>query len=426
MRLGDGVAKRGKAVYNIQPMIELATRGGHQGPPASPLARAPEVGRGRTRWVQLGPTALVRRATVCATVLSGCLLAQPVAPAGWAVDSVLFAQAPDLDTLREVPVTYDPGHSRLTIELPVGNVAPGGATGMYMRTLPVAQAIIPATGTIYSIVTQVVDGAGHVLPRSLLHHVNLTDPTRRELFLPISLHIFAASKETPPVHVPSLMLGMPLTSGQRLLVMGMVGNQTPIAYQGVRFRVIIGYRPASRLWPLWRAYPWVLDAMYPLGTGADGSKAFDLPPGRTTRTWEGSPAVPGYILGIGGHVHDYAVSLDFTDVTTGQLIWHGVPQRDSAGRVLMLPVTTFFNWHRLGIHIEPHDRYRISVTYDNRTGHLLHNGGMGAVAGLFVPDKSAVWPPVDTANTVYRQDLQETFAPPSDDMDGMMMGAGNG
>ena len=41
----------------------------------------------------------------------------------------------------------------------------------------------------------------------------------------------------------------------------------------------LGYRPEGRLWPLWHAYPWVLDAMFPLGKGADGSKAFDLPPG---------------------------------------------------------------------------------------------------------------------------------------------------
>jgi hypothetical protein len=34
---------------------------------------------------------------------------------------------------------------------------------------------------------------------------------------------------------------------------------------------------------------------------------------------------------------------------------------------------------------------------------------MGAVAGLFVPDRGATWPLVDTTNLVYRQDLAETF-----------------
>ncbi len=294
---------------------------------------------------------------------------------------------------------------------------------MYMRALPVGQAVIPASGTIYSIATKVVDAAGRELPRTLLHHVNLTDPTRRELFLPISLHIFAASKETPPLALPGLMLGLPLEQGQRLLVTGMVGNETSTAYRGVRFRVILGYRPAGHLWPLWHAYPMVLDAMFPLGKGADGSKAFDLPPGVTVKSWEGAPAVGGYVLGVGGHVHDYALAVDLTDVTAGHLIWHGSPQRDAAGRVLLLPVTRFFNWHRLGVRIEPEHRYRITVTYNNATGHLLKDGGMGAVGGLFVPDGSVPWPAVDTTNALYRADLQETFVPPSTTMDGMMMSA---
>jgi hypothetical protein len=328
---------------------------------------------------------------------------------------------PDLASLPQARVTFDAPRRRLMIEVPVGDVPAAGPGGMYMRALPVGQAVIPASGSIYAIRTEVVDGMGRELPRSLLHHVNLTDPTRRELFLPISLHIFAASKETPPLALPGLMLGLPLEQNQRLLVTGMVGNETATSYQGVRFRVILGYRPAGHLWPIWHAYPWVVDAMFPLGKGADGSKAFDLPPGKTVKSWEGTPAVAGYILGMGGHVHDYALSVDLTDVTSGQVIWHGSPERDSAGRVLLLPVTRFFNWHRLGVHIEPQHTYRITVTYYNATGHLLRDGGMGAVGGLFVPDGSAQWPAVDTSNALYRADLEETFSPPTDDMGGMVM-----
>jgi len=34
---------------------------------------------------------------------------------------------------------------------------------------------------------------------------------------------------------------------------------------------------------------------------------------------------------------------------------------------------------------------------------------MGAVAGLFVPDRGAEWPPVDTRDTLYQQDLAATI-----------------
>jgi hypothetical protein len=36
---------------------------------------------------------------------------------------------------------------------------------------------------------------------------------------------------------------------------------------------------------------------------------------------------------------------------------------------------------------------------------------MGAVAGLFVPDRGTRWPVVDTTDPVYREDLGEAFLP---------------
>src|SRR3989475_6096346 len=70
-----------------------------------------------------------------------------------------------------------------------------------------------------------------------------------------------------------------------------------------------------------------MDVQFPLGRRPGGSKAFDLPPGRTERHWESSPAVPGTILGMGGHLHDHGVSLEVKDVTTGEILWHVEPVR---------------------------------------------------------------------------------------------------
>ncbi len=52
-------------------------------------------------------------------------------------------------------------------------------------------------------------------------------------------------------------------------------------------------------------------------------------------------------------------------------------------------------------------RYRVTVVYDNPTGALLPDGGMGAVAGGFVPDRRGAWPRVDTTDAAYRQDLTD-------------------
>jgi len=152
-----------------------------------------------------------------------------------------------------------------------------------------------------------------------------------------------------------------------------------------------------------------MDVMFPLGHRPGGSKAFDLPPGRTEHSFDASPAVAGTIVGLGGHIHDYGVGLALTDITAGRTLWHGTPLRDSAGHVLSMPVSTFFNWHRLGLHVEPTHCYRVTVTYDNPTGRLIRNGGMGAVGGVLVPDRGVRWPRVDPADSLYRTDLRATL-----------------
>ena len=42
--------------------------------------------------------------------------------------------------------------------------------------------------------------------------------------------------------------------------------------------------------------------------------------------------------------------------------------RDAAGRILEIPIAYFYRWYRLGIHIVPTHRYRLTVWYDNPTG----------------------------------------------------------
>jgi hypothetical protein len=316
--------------------------------------------------------------------------------------------ASGLESLPQAAVQVDPAEHRIVVELPAVDLPAGTPAGEVMVHVPLCQVLVPVGASLYSSRVEVLDNAGRPLPQDLLHHFNLTDPYHRELFLPISLHLFAASKETPLVGVPRLLFGLPVERGQRLIAGAMVANSSPIPHHGVRVRLVLGYVPAGRPWPLYRTFPWDMDVEYPLGHTDMGIKAFDVQPGRTVRSWEGSPAIGGTILGLGGHLHDYGVSLELTDVTTGQVLWGGKPI--TAGpRVLTFPLARFYNWHRLGIHILPTHRYRVTTVYENPTGHVIPNGGMGAVAGLFVPDYGAVWPAVDTADTLYQADLRATI-----------------
>jgi hypothetical protein len=294
----------------------------------------------------------------------------------------------------------------LVIELPPVDVPARNTMGEGMVLTRLYRVPIPVSGTLYRFHVEVVDTTGQRLPQTMLHHVNLTDPHRRELFVPTSLHLVAASKETPSLAIPRFLFGLPIQQGDQYIASGMLANDGDAPVHGARIRLVFHYLPAWVPGPVFDAYPWVMDVMFPLGRPGDGRKAFDLPPGKLTRSWESRPAIPGTLLGLGGHIHDYGVSLTLEDVTAGKVLWHGEPVEDSSGTVHRMPVHRFYGWNHLGVHIEPSHVYRATVVYDNPTGQVLHDGGMGAVAGLFVPDRGTHWPRVDPADSIYLRDLE--------------------
>ncbi len=215
---------------------------------------------------------------------------------------------------------------------------------------PVATLEIPETGFIYGFRVQVVDSAGHALPDELIHHFNLIDPDHRELFLPISRRLLAAGHETGAIRLPRLLFGLPLRRGEHVVASAMVEK------------------------------------------------------GRSTRSYAGSPVVPGTIVGLGGHMHDFGRLIEFVDATTGEVIYHAAPVADSGGHIESVPVAFLYGWTRLGVHVVPEHRYRVTVSYDNPTGQPIPDGGMGVVGGLFVPDRGVTWPAADPHDTLYHED----------------------
>lgn len=339
---------------------------------------------------------------------------------GWRVSAP--SPGPGVESLPRATMHVDPGSDLLVIEMPPVDV-PARAHGVdAMVGLPLCQVVVPFSVSLHASRIEILDESGQALPRSLLHHFNLSDPYHRELFLPIGQHLLASSKETPQISIPALLFGLPLEQGQRLIAGAMLANTSDTPYHGVRVRLALSYVPAHRPWPLYRTYPWSIDVEYPLGHGPTGSKAFDLPPGRTERSWEGSPAIPGTILGLGGHLHDYGVSLELADVTADRVLWRGTPVTDQVGHVLLIPLARFYSWHSIGIHIVPEHRYRLTVAYQNPTGQRIADGGMGAVAGLFVPDHGTVWPAVNTTDSLYQEDLSATIRSGAADMMMPMVG----
>jgi len=308
-----------------------------------------------------------------------------------------------VEELRRLPaarVTVDARLGELTIELPPVDL-PAGTGHHSLNQPPVSLAELPVAGAIHGFRTELVDETGRQLSPSLIHHFNVLDPTRRELFLPIAQRVAGAGKETGAVRLPKLLFGAPFAAGATVVASAMLHNPTPVSYKGVRTRLVLAYVPAQRPWPLFRSFPWQLDVGFPVG-----DKSFDLPPGRSQRSYEGSPAIAGKVVAIGGHLHAYGVSIEFSDATTGEVIWRAEPVRDANADVRAIPIGKLYGLGHIGAHIVPDHRYRVRVVYDNPTGKVLPQGGMGVVAGLFVPDGDVPWPTVNPNESLYQEDLR--------------------
>jgi hypothetical protein len=278
---------------------------------------------------------------------------------------------------------------------------PARASHDATRQPPPSAVELQLAGWIQGYVVEIVDAKGSRLPQQLLHHVNVITPGRRELFSPIMQRVAAAGAETAPVRLPRLV-GYPVREGDVLIVTAMLHNPTGTAYTGARLRVRFLFTRASSVIPRVAIQPFYLDVMPPAG-----AHSFDLPPGRSERSWEGRPAVAGRILGVSGHLHRYGVALRFEDVTAGRVIWEAKPTTNARGDVVGMPSKWFLA--TLGVPVRPNHLYRLTAVYDNPTGRTIVAGGMGALGGIVLPSRRAPWPSPNRTDPEYKRDVRVTW-----------------
>jgi hypothetical protein len=111
----------------------------------------------------------------------------------------------------------------------------------------------------------------------------------------------------------------------------------------------------------------------------------------------------GRIMVIGSHLHEHATGIRFEDATANEVIWEGRALTDEKEKVVGVTIGRLYRtW---GARITPDHVYRVSVTYHNPFPDTLRAGGMGLVAGVFMPGESMMWPRADRTDTLYRLDL---------------------
>jgi hypothetical protein len=294
----------------------------------------------------------------------------------------------------------NPSPTRFIIELPAVDLPAHADHHAAPQPAPVPVAI-PADGWLSGFRVEVVDRTGEAVPQLVLHHVQLFDPSKRDLFAPYMLRVIGAGGETGGGSIP-WPFGYQVHAGDTLLAAAMLHNPTATGYEGVQVRVVLEYAGWSLLGR--RA----IHPIFSHVTDPSEGSSYDLPPGVSERSWDVTPAIPGRILGLGGHLHRYGVELRFEQVDTGELLWRAGARTDAEGHVVHIDRSTFLL--RRGIRLDPGSRYRVTAVYDNPTGDTIRGEGMGTVGGIFLGPRGVTWPAADPTDPLYMADLASHLA----------------
>ena len=262
---------------------------------------------------------------------------------------------------------------------------------------------IPEDVWIHGYWVELLDKNGAKVPSSTLHHVNVIATQQRELFSPIMLRIAAASSETEPVKLPRF-IGLDAHKGDTLLVRALLHNPTEKDYEGARILVHFPTTKRNSTIGSLRIQPFYLDVTAPAGP-----HAFDLPPGISEQFWETKPAITVKILGMTGHVRKHAISMRVEDRTTGKTIWKTKIDTTANGEPKAIPLERFI--FPFGKEIRDDHQYRLTVVYNNPTGEVIVNGGMGTLGGVVLVGGDKKWPAVDHTNAEFKMDQRALWRP---------------
>jgi hypothetical protein len=258
----------------------------------------------------------------------------------------------------------------------------------------------PIDGWLRGFRIVLTDARGRPLPRRLIHHVNMMNLERRALLYPAVERTLAAGQETEDVTLPQAV-GFPISAGTSVGVMAAWANDTGADIEGAYLTVTLLWSPTNLSPRPLDALPLYLDVNY---RGAGESDSYDLPAGPSSRSYEFTLPVGGRLLGVGGHLHDYARELTLEDLETGKRVVRLRARLDRAGRLQSVE-RRLYATRGDGLPLRAGRRYRITARYDNPTGAVIPSGAMGIMIGLFVPDDLTKWPAVDLAHPGIAADI---------------------
>jgi hypothetical protein len=261
-------------------------------------------------------------------------------------------------TLREGPLTL-----------------PANTDHMKMPQPPDVFWTIPLDAFLRAYTPRLVDAKGNAVPGTVLHHTAFWNTNRSDFLCPNKEeHIFGAGSElTDWMEIPGYAYRV--QKGDKIRIETMVHNPTTTVYDNVYLEVKIPY--ADPIATVKSVYPTWMDVQ------SCGNSGYDLHAGKNENTGTVTVKYDGILLGVGGHMHDYAKQITLEDTTRKETVATLNANLDEKGQLLSMPVVTFLD--RGGYKFAAGDELRITATYDNATGKPLPAGAMGIVVGYFLP-----------------------------------------
>jgi hypothetical protein len=265
---------------------------------------------------------------------------------------------------------------------------------------PVQRFEWPVDGWFRGFRVGLTDASGRPVPRHVMHHLIMVNFSRRQLLYSAAERLMGAGTETDAeVSVPKT-IGVPMTPGMNLGMYVAWHNDTGKDLRGVYLNVTMLWTPKNQNPQPVNAMPIYMDVNLTVG----GSNTFDVPPGRSTKSFEFTLPVGGRLLGVGGHMHDYGTRVRLEDAVTGKVLTQVLAERAPDGKLIKMS-RKLFGVSGDGLKLKPHHRYRVVGEYDNPTGETRVKGAMAHMVGLFVPEDLKRWPAIDSRDPTYQRDL---------------------
>jgi hypothetical protein len=258
----------------------------------------------------------------------------------------------------------------------------------------------PVDGWFRGFRVNLTDTQGKPVTRHVMHHLIMVNFSRRQLLYSAAERLMGAGTETDDeISVPKT-IGVPMKPGMKLGMYVAWHNDTGQELKGVYLNITMLWTPKNQNPPPVNALPIYMDVNLTVG----GSNTFDVPPGRSTKSYEFTLPVGGRLLGVGGHMHDYGTRVQLEDASTGKVLTQVVAEREPDGKLIKMS-RKLFGVSGEGLKLKANHRYRVVGQYDNPTGELRTKGAMAHMVGLFVPDDMKRWPAIDDRDPTYQRDL---------------------